>query len=156
MQGSSLLAYDPSAQVAAVDNQTDADAGNYNASFSTTDVSCQSVGNQVNSSLYKNDSTTLVSSYNANNLGNEPLRNQDSFGRWMNYIMADSPGSVDDSVLDSSVSSNHDPSTVNELIFNITEVSPAWAFSTEKTKVGFDFLLHFVSILWFLLLVVFF
>ncbi|MFS7909215.1 putative transcription factor CG1-CAMTA family [Helianthus anomalus] len=67
---------------------------------------------------------------------------QESFGRWMNYIIADSPGSIDDPFLTpeqlflgqpsvGTVNGNHHESQ----IFNITEVSPSWALSTEETKV---------------------
>ncbi|XP_043721611.1 calmodulin-binding transcription activator 5-like isoform X2 [Telopea speciosissima] len=75
----------------------------------------------------------------------EDLQTQDSFGRWMNYIMTDSSGSVDDPPLESPISSGHESSlsavmdcnhpSIEEQIFSITEVSPAWAYSTEETKV---------------------
>ncbi|XP_024194126.1 calmodulin-binding transcription activator 5 [Rosa chinensis] len=78
-------------------------------------------------------------------LGNDGLRSQDSFGRWINQIMTNSPGSVDDSVLESSFppsqssfaspAMEHIQSSVPEQIFIITDVSPAWAFSNEKTKI---------------------
>nr|GEX47360.1 calmodulin-binding transcription activator 5 isoform X1 [Tanacetum cinerariifolium] len=67
---------------------------------------------------------------------------QDSFGRWMNYIIADSPGAIDDPFL------NPEPLFTSQQslgipngdhhesqIFNITEVSPSWALSTEETKI---------------------
>ncbi|KAJ4954433.1 hypothetical protein NE237_011216 [Protea cynaroides] len=76
----------------------------------------------------------------------EGLETQDSFGRWMNYIMADSPGSIDDPPIEFPISIGHGSSlsamvdynqpSVREQIFRITEVSPAWAFSTEETKVN--------------------
>lgn len=76
--------------------------------------------------------------------GNDGLQNQDSFGRWMNYIMTETPDIANDAALESSVSScyfgpssvamNDQPSSP-EIIFSITDVAPAWAFSTEKTKV---------------------
>lgn len=79
--------------------------------------------------------------------GKDGLQTQDSFGRWMNYIISDSPGSVDGSLLENPIPSNqpsfvpplmdHHQSSVTEPIFSITDVSPAWAFSTEKTKVLF-------------------
>ncbi|XP_059646857.1 calmodulin-binding transcription activator 5-like isoform X2 [Cornus florida] len=77
-------------------------------------------------------------------MDNDGLQTQDSFGRWMNQVIADSPGSVDDPNSESSLSPGyesfttpmikHQPS-VPELIFSITDVSPAWAFSTEETKI---------------------
>ncbi|GMP57038.1 hypothetical protein CsSME_00021291 [Camellia sinensis var. sinensis] len=76
-------------------------------------------------------------------IGKDGLQTQDSFGRWINYIMADSPGSVDD--LEFSIQSSHESSTspmmdhlqssVPVQIFTITDVSPGWAFSTEETKI---------------------
>ncbi|XP_048129258.1 calmodulin-binding transcription activator 5 isoform X2 [Rhodamnia argentea] len=75
---------------------------------------------------------------------NDGLQSQDSFGRWMNYIMAETPDIANDAALESSISSCYfGPSSVAmndqrsspEIIFSITDVAPAWAFSTEKTKI---------------------
>ncbi|KAK4744555.1 hypothetical protein SAY87_010867 [Trapa incisa] len=76
---------------------------------------------------------------------NDGLQTQDSFGRWMNCIMTDSPGSVDDSLLDSSLSLNQYPvgsppiggqqSTGPGNVFSITDISPTRAFSNENTKI---------------------
>ncbi|KAM7257277.1 hypothetical protein ACFE04_013018 [Oxalis oulophora] len=66
------------------------------------------------------------SGYSQNNLVNDKLQSQDSFGQWMNHVMTDSPGAVDDPVLESSMT---------EQIFNITDVSPTSACSTENTKI---------------------
>ncbi|KAL2464214.1 Calmodulin-binding transcription activator 5 [Forsythia ovata] len=79
------------------------------------------------------------------NLGKDGLQTQDSFGRWVNYIIADSPGSVDDHTLEPSIPmlnqsvtspmmNNHQTSIAGQ-IFNITDISPAWAFSSEDTKI---------------------
>ncbi|GFZ11512.1 calmodulin-binding transcription activator [Actinidia rufa] len=78
-------------------------------------------------------------------LGKDGLQTQDSFGRWINDIMTDTPGSLDDSNVESSISTGHGlspspmldhlQSPVSGQIFSITDVSPAWAFSTEKTKI---------------------
>ncbi|XP_010259340.1 PREDICTED: calmodulin-binding transcription activator 5 isoform X2 [Nelumbo nucifera] len=74
------------------------------------------------------------------------LLTQDSFGRWMNCIISDSPGSIDNVQLQSSISTTHE-TTLSEItdhhhhtstqgqVFSITDVSPSWAFSTEETKV---------------------
>ncbi|KAI3826042.1 hypothetical protein L1987_00084 [Smallanthus sonchifolius] len=62
---------------------------------------------------------------------------QESFGRWMNYIIADSPGSIDPEPLLigqpslGTINGDHHESQ----IFNITAVSPSWALSTEETKI---------------------
>ncbi|XP_058201161.1 calmodulin-binding transcription activator 5 isoform X2 [Rhododendron vialii] len=78
-------------------------------------------------------------------LGKDGLQTQESFGRWMNYILTDSPGSVDDPILESSIPTSHELSTLQIMdhpqsfvpgqLFSITDVSPAWAFSTEETKI---------------------
>ncbi|KAK3008546.1 hypothetical protein RJ639_013391, partial [Escallonia herrerae] len=72
----------------------------------------------------------------------DALHTQDSFGRWINYIMTDSPKPVVDPTLVPSISTGHEsftsPVSVHpalEQIFNITDVSPAWALSTEETKI---------------------
>lgn len=73
------------------------------------------------------------------------LLSQDSFGKWMNDIMVDSPGSVDDPYIETSVANCHgsvmSPGAANKKgpvpkqIFCITEMSPTWACSTEETKI---------------------
>ncbi|KAK9058883.1 hypothetical protein SSX86_023727 [Deinandra increscens subsp. villosa] len=67
---------------------------------------------------------------------------QESFGRWMNYIIDDSPGSIADQFFtpDALLISQPPLGTINGdrheyQIFNITEVSPSWALSTEETKI---------------------
>ncbi|KAL0388864.1 UNVERIFIED_CONTAM: Calmodulin-binding transcription activator 5 [Sesamum radiatum] len=79
------------------------------------------------------------------NLRNDGLQSQDSFGRWVTHIIAESPESVDDHTLESSnlaghqsftypLMDSHHPSPLGP-IFTITDVSPAWALSTEETKI---------------------
>jgi hypothetical protein len=68
---------------------------------------------------------------------------------WVNQIMSDSPCSVDDSALGSSVTPVNEPySSLDvdnqqlshpEQVFNLTDVSPVWVSSTEKSKVSFSF-----------------
>ncbi|KAK6146220.1 hypothetical protein DH2020_020089 [Rehmannia glutinosa] len=80
-----------------------------------------------------------------NNIGKDSLEAQDSFGRWMTHIISDSSGSVDDQPLESSISTGHQSFTSSMMndplssapgqIFNITDVSPSWALSTEETKI---------------------
>ncbi|KAL2546588.1 CAMTA transcription factor [Forsythia ovata] len=64
---------------------------------------------------------------------------------WINYIITDSLGLVDDQTLESSISAryqsfthpindNHGLSVLRQ-IFNITDVSPSWGLSNEETKV---------------------
>ncbi|XP_047319465.1 calmodulin-binding transcription activator 5-like isoform X2 [Impatiens glandulifera] len=78
-------------------------------------------------------------------LAKTKMANQDSFGRLMSYIMVDSPTSVDGPLMESSISTGHESiasptpdylqSSVSGEIFSITDVSPAWAFSDEETKI---------------------
>ncbi|XP_004295103.1 PREDICTED: calmodulin-binding transcription activator 5 [Fragaria vesca subsp. vesca] len=105
----------------------------------------QTLEGEVNSNAQRRDSVVKGPSNSPNILGNDGLRSQDSFGRWINQIMTDPSGSVDDPVLDSSFiaaqssftspAMEHIQSSVPEQIFIITDVSPSWAFSNEKTKI---------------------
>uniref|UniRef100_A0A7N0T1Y5 CG-1 domain-containing protein n=1 Tax=Kalanchoe fedtschenkoi TaxID=63787 RepID=A0A7N0T1Y5_KALFE len=68
---------------------------------------------------------------------------QDQDRRWMNSsLTVESPGSVNDSIHESSISSAQNsmvptimdqPQSADQ-IFTITDISPEWAFSCEKTK----------------------
>ncbi|KAM3337437.1 hypothetical protein P3S68_031762 [Capsicum galapagoense] len=51
----------------------------------------------------------------------------------MSYLITDPPGSPDDPTPESSASTGQ--SYAREQIFNITEISPAWALSTDETKI---------------------
>ncbi|XP_031398564.1 calmodulin-binding transcription activator 6-like isoform X2 [Punica granatum] len=78
-------------------------------------------------------------------LVNDGLQSQDSFGRWMNRIITDSPGSVDDALIESSLSFSCYSSGSSQVdiqqspgpgqIFSITDVSPSSVLSNEKTKI---------------------
>ncbi|KAJ4722051.1 Calmodulin-binding transcription activator [Melia azedarach] len=128
---SSLPPYDLYTEVSSVFNMSQPIAKSDNAQFNNLDgVYGQLMGSQLNESIQKKESV-VVSGDTLDILAGEGLQSQDSFGRWMNYIMTDSPGPV----LDSSISSGHQQYTVPEHVFSITDVSPAWAFSAEKTKV---------------------
>ncbi|KAK9672994.1 hypothetical protein RND81_12G139400 [Saponaria officinalis] len=73
------------------------------------------------------------------------LQSQDSFGRWINDIIVDSPVSADDPSFESSGISGHgsfmSPSTVHHegsippQMFCITDISQSWASSSEDTKI---------------------
>ncbi|KZV40621.1 calmodulin-binding transcription activator 6, partial [Dorcoceras hygrometricum] len=77
--------------------------------------------------------------------GQDGLQKQDSFGRWMTNIIADSPESADCQALEYSMLTVNQPFTSQAVdnqqtssfrhVFNITELSPAWAVSTEETKI---------------------
>lgn len=118
------------------------------------DVYFQKIGGQVNLNGQSRNSVTKGAGDPV-----EFLESQDSFGRWMNAIMTDSPVSVDDPSVGSPVSCSHDSlvsvvgddqqSSAQNKIFSISDCSPSWAFSTEKTKVFFS-LLPFLTVALFI------
>ncbi|KAK4586540.1 hypothetical protein RGQ29_023618 [Quercus rubra] len=135
-----------SAEVSSFGNLTEAIARSDNIYSSFPDsIYDQAMKGQLNANVPRRDSITTGTNDSLDILVNDGLQSQDSFGRWINQIMADSPCSVDDSVLESSISSGHESfvssvtdhsqSSVPEQIFSITDISPAWAFSTERTKI---------------------
>lgn len=109
------------------------------------------------SDAQRKNSVVLSAGDSLDILINDGLQSQDSFGRWMNSIIDDSPGSVDDAALESSISSSHDSyaspgmdqhqSSVQEQMFTITDFSPAWGFSNQTTKVHFLLIQSYVYIL---------
>lgn len=138
-------------------NPAESIAGNESAHFNfLDDVYFQKIGGQVNPNGQRRDSVAVGTGDPVDILLKDGLEPQDSFGRWMNYIMTDSPVSVDDPSLGSPVSSSHDSvvsaagnhqqSSVPDTIFSITDFSPSWAISTEKTKV-FSLCYHFLLLL---------
>ncbi|KAL6526483.1 hypothetical protein OROGR_015573 [Orobanche gracilis] len=123
-------------------------AGNYSIGYNTpNNMSYQTPAGETNT-----NSETLVSGLGSlfednsvNNIGKDSLEAQNCFGRWMTDIIAGSSGSVDNQALESSLSIGHQSftssvmdnhlSSVPDRIFNITDVSPSWALSTEETKI---------------------
>ncbi|XP_052727693.1 calmodulin-binding transcription activator 5 isoform X2 [Vigna angularis] len=113
----------------------------YNFSESAT---LQMMGNQANPNEQRNNIVSL-SAGSFDPLVSDRLQSQDSFGMWVNHIMSDSPCSVDDQALESPVSSVHEPYlspvvdglqiSQPEQVFTITDVSPTWVSSSEKSKV---------------------
>ncbi|XP_060174027.1 calmodulin-binding transcription activator 5 isoform X3 [Lycium barbarum] len=101
----------------------------------SNEITVQTVDGQMTSSFQKNESgvMTVSTGDSFDSVNKDGLQTQDSFGRWMNYLIADSPESTDDPTPESSVSTGQ--SYAREQIFNITEISPAWALSTEETKI---------------------
>ncbi|KAL5541926.1 hypothetical protein UlMin_009636 [Ulmus minor] len=105
-----------------------------------------SIDNQLNSNVQSRASVGGPLGDSLENLvSDDGLHGQDSFGRWINQFMIETPGSVDDLVLGTSISSGQDASaspamshiqpSVPEHIFTITDMSPEWAYSKEKTKI---------------------
>jgi len=131
----------------------------YNFSESVT---LQTISNQGYRNEQRNYPVSSSGVDSLNTLVNDRLQSQDSFGMWVNQIMSDSPCSVDDSTLGSSVSSVNEPYSslvvdnqqisLPEQVFNLTDVSPAWVSSTEKSKVSFFLCscIYLVAIIYFL------
>ncbi|KAJ0264278.1 Calmodulin-binding transcription activator 6 [Hirschfeldia incana] len=84
-------------------------------------------------------------------LNNGP-QSRENFGRWMNSFIGDPNGSLEDPSFEPMVTLEQDPlapqapfhphTDTPQQVFNITEVSPAWAYSSEKTKIVVTGLLH--------------
>lgn len=107
--------------------------------------------NQINPNEQTNHTVSVNGVDSLDTLVNGGLQSQDSFGMWVNNILSDSPCSIDESAIESSVSSVHQPysslvvddqqASLPEQVFNLTDVSPAWVSSTEKSKVCFAILI---------------
>ncbi|XP_059290371.1 calmodulin-binding transcription activator 5-like [Lycium ferocissimum] len=109
------------------------DTVNFNPS---NDTSFRSGDDQMTSNLQKNESgvMTVGAGDSFDSLNKDGLQTQDSFGRWINYFITDSAGSTDEMMTPES-SVTVDQSYVMQQIFNITEISPSWALSSEETKI---------------------
>ena len=70
--------------------------------------------------LKDSEQMTLFAGDSLEHASKDGLQTQDSFGKWISNVIADSPLPLDDTK-----------------IFNITEISPSWALSSEETKVFF-------------------
>ncbi|XP_010671665.2 calmodulin-binding transcription activator 6 isoform X1 [Beta vulgaris subsp. vulgaris] len=78
-------------------------------------------------------------------MAKDGLESQDSFGKWMNEIIVDSPESVNEPSFGSCVATSHGSRMSSGAvshegpspgqIFCITDISPCWAFSNEETKI---------------------
>ncbi|XP_057517855.1 calmodulin-binding transcription activator 6-like isoform X2 [Amaranthus tricolor] len=81
----------------------------------------------------------------SDNMAKDGLLSQDSFGRWINEIIVDSPESVEDPTYESSGATSHGSLVSSGAVNNegpvplqrfcITDVSPSWAYSTKETKI---------------------
>ncbi|KAK7363506.1 hypothetical protein VNO77_05650 [Canavalia gladiata] len=142
----SNVASNPSAEIPSFESLTQPIAGSKTVPFSLSEsVNPQTMDYQANPNEQGNHTVSLSGVDSLDTLVNGRLQSQGSFGMWVNQIMSDSPCSVDNSTLESSISSAHEPYSslavdnqqlpLPEQIFNITDISPAWASSTEKSKV---------------------
>ncbi|XP_051129654.1 calmodulin-binding transcription activator 5-like isoform X2 [Andrographis paniculata] len=113
-------------------------------SLATNKVSPESSVDSFSGHVIVSGRGPLAGGDSLDDLLKDTLQSQDSFGNWVDCIIADSPGSVDQA-LESSISTgnqsfisrmldNHLSSALDQ-IFNIADVSPSWAFSTEETKI---------------------
>ncbi|XP_058083699.1 calmodulin-binding transcription activator 6 isoform X2 [Magnolia sinica] len=101
----------------------------------------------INSAAPRKDEASSFDQQRANELqdskSNNTLQTQDSFGIWMKYIVNESPGGLRGLPPVGPMSTDHasgspvtmEQSLPQEQVFSITDVSPAWASSTEETKV---------------------
>ena len=96
--------------------------------------------------LKDSEQMTLFAGDSLEHASKDGLQTQDSFGKWISNVIADSPLTLDDTTLDSSMSTNQSFASPHmnipqfsaaKKIFNITEISPSWALSSEETKVFF-------------------
>ncbi|KAK7264692.1 hypothetical protein RJT34_32302 [Clitoria ternatea] len=144
--GLSNVSSSPSVEIPSFDNLTQPITACNSVPYNFSEGVIQTTDNQVDQNQKRNHPVSLsgVDSLD-DRFGSNRLQSQDSFGMWVNNIMSDSPCSVDDSALESSVSSVHEPYSslvvdnqqvaLPEQAFNLTDVSPAWVPSTEKSKV---------------------
>lgn len=143
------VASNPSADFHSFNNSTQPITGSNIVPYNLSDgVNLQTMGNQGNPNEQRSHPVSLSGVGFMDTLVNDGLQSQDSFGMWVNQIMSDSPCSIDESALESSISSVNEPYSslavdnqqvsLPEQIFNLTEVSPSWVSSTEKSKVSFS------------------
>ncbi|XP_061349103.1 calmodulin-binding transcription activator 5 isoform X2 [Gastrolobium bilobum] len=136
----------PSAGIPSFDSLTQPIAGSNSVPYNFSErVNLEKMDNQVNSNEQRNHPVSVSGVDSLDTSVNGGLQSQDSFGMWVNHIMSDSPCSLGESALESSVSSMHEPYSsvvvdnqqlsLPEQVFNITDVSHAWVSSTEKSKV---------------------
>ncbi|CAN0855512.1 Calmodulin-binding transcription activator 5 [Linum grandiflorum] len=94
--------------------------------------------------MQSTDSQAVANNSTLDHLVDNGLQSQDSFGRWMDDVMAKSADSLDNHLLLPLISSGDGLSTSPASVqhqysadhsFVITDVSPSWAFSDETTKV---------------------
>jgi len=131
-------------------------AGSNSVTYNFSEIATfQMMGNQANPNEQRSNTVSL-SAGSFDPLVSDRLQSQDSFGMWVNHIMSDSPCSVDDPALESPVSSVHEPYlspvvdgqqiSQPEQVFTITDVSPTWVSSSEKSKVSFSLLVYLLDI----------
>ncbi|KAK8493591.1 hypothetical protein V6N13_135961 [Hibiscus sabdariffa] len=129
-------AHNSSTEISMLVNLVEPGAQCNNAYLNTSVTVCNLIpSSQLNPKVLQKDTIDIGTGDSLDLLTDDGLQSQDSFGKWMNYTMIESPVSVGDSMQESSVSSVQDSFTSPNQIFSISEVSHAWAYSTEKTKI---------------------
>ncbi|KAI3730101.1 hypothetical protein L6452_18777 [Arctium lappa] len=118
----------------------------YDLSFSNN-MYIQRSGTREHSNLQMDPKLVNVNTDSLDTMGNDGMKNQDSFGRWMNYTMTGSPVVIDGPTLTPEPLVSTGQGTVRpssgynqqshslQQIFNITDISPAWASANEETKI---------------------
>ncbi|CAJ2653999.1 unnamed protein product [Trifolium pratense] len=148
----SNVASNASAGINSFDNSTQPIAASNSVPYTFSGVTLQTIYNQGNQNAQNSHHVSSSGVDSLNTLVNDRLQSQDSFGMWVNQIMSDSPCSVDDSALGSSATPVNEPYSsldvdnqqlsLPEQIFNLTDVSPVWVSSTEKSKILVTGLFH--------------
>lgn len=131
-----------SAEIPSFDNITQPITGSSSAphGFPET-VNLQTTDNQANPNAQEGYSVSVGGLDSLDTLVDDTLQSQDSFGRWINRMISDSDGSalvspfISTQEPYSSLVEDHQQPSLPEQLFNITDVSPSWASSTEKTKI---------------------
>ncbi|XP_028751757.1 calmodulin-binding transcription activator 5 isoform X2 [Neltuma alba] len=135
-----------SAEIPSFDNITQPVTGSNGAPYGFPEtVNPQTTENLANLNAQKGYPVSAGGVDSLDTLVSDSLQSQDSFGRWINHMISDSQCPVDESALVSpvisiqesysSLAEDHQQPCLPEQLFNITDVSPAWASSTEKTKI---------------------
>lgn len=144
--GSILLTRDPQPDMLTSRNSMKPVAGTSPAQITNVDgmfLPLMQTDPKAEGSIY--DMGTVGAGYLSDKMAKDGLQSQDSFGRWMNEIIVDSPDSVDGPSFESSGATSHgslvSSGAVNNerhvpaQIFCITDISPTWAYSTEEIKI---------------------
>ncbi|XVE65542.1 hypothetical protein DITRI_Ditri08aG0007900 [Diplodiscus trichospermus] len=134
--GGPISDYNLSTEISLLGNLAEPAVQSNNALLNTAEgMRYQISGGQVNSNVQRKEASSMGTGESLDLSVNDGLQSQDSFGSLMKHVMSESPGSVGDPVLESSISSGQDSFNSSDPVFSITEVSHAWAYSTEKTKI---------------------
>ncbi|CAB78657.1 transcription factor like protein [Arabidopsis thaliana] len=152
-QGNHLAGYNGSVDIPSFPGLEDPVYQNNN-SCGAGEFSSQHSHCGVDPNLQRRDFSATVTDQPGDALLNNGYGSQDSFGRWVNNFISDSPGSVDDPSLEAVYTPGQDSSTpptvfhshsdIPEQVFNITDVSPAWGVFDRENKGFSNYTLFFI------------